>query len=26
LNYVKEYENEHTERGGDGCTIVYLNW
>jgi len=25
LNYVKEYENEHTERGGDGCTIVYLN-
>lgn len=25
MNYVKEYENEHVERGGDGCTIVYMN-
>lgn len=25
LNYVKEYANEHTERGGDGCTIIMLN-
>ncbi len=25
LNYVKEYASEHSERGGDGCTIVVLN-
>lgn len=25
LNYVREYVNEHSDRGGDGCTIVHMN-
>lgn len=25
LNYVKEYVNEHSDRGGDGCTLIQLN-
>lgn len=25
LNYVKEYVNEHVQRGGDGATLIYLN-
>ena len=25
LNYVREYVNEHSDRGGDGCTIIHMN-
>ncbi len=25
LNYVREYVNEHSDRGGDGCTLIYMN-
>ena len=25
LNYVKEYVNEHSDRGGDGCTLIQMN-
>jgi len=25
VNYVKSYENERSDLGGDGCTIIVLN-
>jgi DNA mismatch repair protein MutS2 len=25
VNYVKSYENERSDMGGDGCTIIVLN-